>query len=67
MVVFNVDYRLAPVTKCPENILDFYCSLNHVIENADALGIDNSKVGFIGESGGGYICVWNYGDARRKR
>ena len=56
MVVFNVDYRLAPETKCPQNILDFYCSLKHVIDNADALGIDSSKVGISGESGGGYIC-----------
>ena len=56
MVVFNVDYRLAPETKCPKNILDFYCALKHVIENAEALGIDSDKVGISGESGGGYIC-----------
>merc|ERR1711892_819341 len=24
VVVFNVDYRLAPGTRCPNNVLDFY-------------------------------------------
>ena len=26
-VVFSVEYRLAPETKCPENIIDFYNAL----------------------------------------
>jgi len=56
IVIFNVDYRLAPETKCPTNILDFYCALKHIQENADNLGIDADKVGISGESGGGYIC-----------
>ena len=30
VVFFNVDYRLAPEIKCPNNVLDFYCALKHV-------------------------------------
>ena len=56
IVIFNVDYRLAPETKCPKNILDFYCALKHVNENAENLGINADKIGISGESGGGYIC-----------
>ena len=33
-VTFNVDYRLAPATKCPGGVLDFYKAIKHVIENA---------------------------------
>ena len=55
-VIFNVDYRLAPETKCPKNILDFYSALKHVGENAENLWINGDKVGIRGESGGGYIC-----------
>ena len=56
VVVFNVDYRLAPETKCPNNVLDFYYVLKYVIENASDLGIDPTKIAIGGESGGGYIC-----------
>merc|ERR1711874_1964 len=55
VVVFNVEYRLAPETKCPNNIKDFYSVLKHVIANAASLGIDASKIAIAGESGGGYI------------
>ena len=56
VVVFNVDYRLAPETKCPNNVLDFYHVLKYVINNATALGVDPTKIAIGGESGGGYIC-----------
>ena len=56
VVIFNVDYRRAPETKCPNNILDFYEVLKYVLRNADTLGIDTSRVAISGESGGGYIC-----------
>ena len=56
VVVFNVDYRLAPETKCPNNVLDFYSVLKYVTENASDLGIDHSRIAIGGESGGGYIC-----------
>ena len=57
IVVFNVDYRLAPETKCPKNALDFYCAVKHVIENASDLGIDQDRISICGVSGGGYIVM----------
>merc|ERR1712038_1942238 len=57
MVVFNVDYRLGPETKSPNNVKDFYMAIKYVIANAQSLGIDASKVAIGGDSGGGYICL----------
>ena len=56
VVAFDVDYRLAPETKCPNNVKDFYAVIKYVAENAEALGIDPNKIVISGESGGGYIC-----------
>jgi len=56
IVVFNVEYRLAPETKCPNNVKDFYEAIKYVSNNAEALGIDASKIAIAGDSGGGYIC-----------
>lgn len=57
VVCFNVDYRLAPETKCPNNVKDFYMAIKYIVENAEKLGIDPSKIGIGGDSGGGYICL----------
>ena len=57
VVVFNVDYRLAPETKCPNNVLDFYSVLKYVTTHCEELGVDPAKVAIGGESGGGYICL----------
>jgi len=57
VVIFNVDYRLAPETKCPNNVKDFYEVIKYVRQNADSLRIDESKIVIGGESGGGYICL----------
>ena len=56
VVYFNVDYRLAPEAKCPKNVLDFYCAVRHVKENADDFGVDPSRIAIAGDSGGGYVC-----------
>jgi len=55
VVVFNVDYRLAPETTCPNNVLDFYYTVKYVVENATNLGIDEKRIAIAGESGGGYV------------
>jgi len=34
VVVFNVDYRLAPETRCPNNVLDFYSAIKYVASHA---------------------------------
>jgi len=57
IIVFNVDYRLAPETKCPNNVLDFYEVIKYVVQNASKLQVDPERIGIAGESGGGYICA----------
>ena len=57
VVIFNVDYRLAPETKCPNNVKDFYEVVKYVRQNSEELGIDASRIVIGGESGGGYICL----------
>merc|ERR1711892_237069 len=57
VVVFNVDYRLAPETLCPNNVLDFYHSIKYIVANAEKLGIDPKRIAIAGESGGGYVCA----------
>jgi len=56
VIVFNVDYRLAPETRCPNNVLDFYETIKYVSANAADLGVDPARIAMAGESGGGYIC-----------
>jgi len=56
VIVFNVDYRLAPETRCPNNVLDFYETIKYVSANATDLGVDPARIAMAGESGGGYIC-----------
>jgi len=57
VVVFNVDYRLAPETKCPSNMLDYYEVIKYVSSHAAELGVDPARIAIAGESGGGYICA----------
>jgi len=57
VVVFAVDYRLAPETTCPGNIWDCYAGFKHVVGNAENFGVDISRIGIFGESGGGYLGV----------
>jgi len=57
VVVFNVDYRLAPETSCPNNVLDFYEVVKYVSSHAAELGVDPARIAIAGESGGGYICA----------
>ena len=33
VIFFNVDYRLAPEAKCPENVKDFYSALKYVVSH----------------------------------
>jgi acetyl esterase len=57
LVVFNLDYRLAPETPAPGGILDCYAGLKFIIANAEKYGIDPSRVTFTGDSGGGYLSM----------
>jgi len=55
VIFFNVDYRLAPEAKCPDNMKDFYSALKHILANAATLGVDPTRVAIMGESGGGHL------------
>lgn len=54
-VTFNVDYRLAPATKAPGGVMDFYKTVKHIHANAAEWNVDPSKIVICGESGGSMI------------
>ncbi|WP_322081811.1 alpha/beta hydrolase [Burkholderia sp. BCC1972] len=55
--LFSIDYRLAPETVFPGAIEDCYAALAWVFRDADALGIDASRIGVAGESAGGGLAA----------
>lgn len=54
---FSIDFRNAPETKAPQNIMDCYAGLKWVIDHAERFNIDRSRIAIAGESGGGYLCA----------
>lgn len=57
-VVVTVDYRLAPETRFPGSLEDNYAALRWLHSNAEALGIDRSRIALLGESaGGGHVAA----------
>ncbi|MCE7796882.1 alpha/beta hydrolase [Sphingobium sufflavum] len=52
-IVASVDYRLAPETRWPGPVDDCYAALRWLHEQAEALGIDPSRIAVGGESAGG--------------
>lgn len=55
--IVSVDYRLAPETCFPGNVEDCYAALEFVMHEADALGLDRTRVGVMGESAGGGLAA----------
>jgi len=53
--IINTKYRLAPEAKVPSGINDGYAAFMDVRQNPKRFGCDPNKIGFFGESGGGYI------------
>ncbi len=52
-VVVSLDYRLAPEHPYPAAIEDCYSGLKWMVDNADTLKIDTSKIAIAGPSAGG--------------
>ena len=57
MVVFNVDYSLAPEVKPPGSLLEGAAAVRWVHAHATELGVDPSRIAVGGESGGGYVAT----------
>lgn len=56
VVLFDVECHMAPETKYPNNVKDFYAVIKYICENSYELGVDSRRIAIAGESGGGYIC-----------
>ena len=56
-IAVAVDYRLAPETPAPGAAADGVAVYRWVLEHADELGVDASRVGLAGASGGGGIAA----------
>jgi acetyl esterase len=56
-IVASVDYRLAPETKWPLPPEDCFTALGWVVDHADELGIDVSRVSVGGGSAGGNLAA----------
>lgn len=56
-VVLNVEYRRIPTNTLDALSRDVLCSMKWGLSQADALGLDSSCLGTMGESAGGYLAA----------
>jgi acetyl esterase/lipase len=57
IVGVSVEYRLAPETPYPGPLEDCYRGLQWVVEHADELGVDSTRIGVHGISAGGGLAA----------
>lgn len=55
LAVASIDYRLAPVSKWPAQIIDLKCALRFLRKQAEALNLDPLRFGAWGDSAGGQL------------
>ena len=55
MVVFNIEYRLAPWATMPAPVEDVRCGLRWIAKHGAGYGADPTRLGVTGESAGGFL------------
>ena len=56
-ITYSVDYRLGPEHKAPIQGYDMLGAIKHIYENAESLGVDNTRIVIGGDSGGSWVAA----------